>query len=203
MAADTYSFSFTTGSLFFQESVEVATLFLRLRNWTSVRDAVLTDNLLHFKTTNSLKRVYREVASRLKLLCEAELNLLVCGTAQEQAHVLWIAVCRRYQLIADFAREVVRERYINFKTTLDHGDFDVFFNRKAEWHSELDRVADTTRVKGRQIVFKMLKEVGLLTFDCYINSTILSARLLQSLPAQRREDVFWFPVSPVDLRRWA
>ncbi|WP_228024832.1 DUF1819 family protein [cf. Phormidesmis sp. LEGE 11477] len=200
--------SFTTGSLFHQESITVAELFLKLQDWRAVREAVLADNLLQFKTVNTQKRVYREITSRLKTLCVSEalpmenraLKLLVQGTVQEQKQILWLAVCRRYRFIAEFARDVLRERYLNFQRVIAHEDFDIFFNHKADWHDELDRIANATRVKARQILFKMLKEADFLAFDNVINPTLLSARLIEVIASQRKDDILFFPVSPVDVR---
>jgi hypothetical protein len=200
---DKYSMSFTTGSLFHQESVKVAALFLALQNWSAVREVVLAENLLQSRTINTLERVYREIAARLKTLCDRELELLVDGTMQEQGYILWLSVCRRYQFISDFATEILRERYINFKMMLQYEDFDAFFNEKAEWHDELDRVADATRIKCRQVIFKMLREAGLLTDSHIINPVMLSSRLLKAIPESQRQDILVFPVFLADLRRWA
>lgn len=176
----------------------MAELFVELRDWKGVRDRVITQNLLQARTANTSKRFYSEITSRLKTLCIDELVLLVEGSSHEQRQLLWIAVCRRYVFIADFAREVLRERYISLKMMLQPEDFDIFFNQKALWHDELDRIAETTRVKARQTVFKMLKEAGLITFDYVINPVVLSAPLLEV--AYQRQDVLLFPVSMADLR---
>ncbi len=198
--ADTkYSMAFTTAALLFQESVRVAELFVELRDWKAVRDRVITQNLLQTRTANTSKRFYSEIASRLKTLYIDELVLLAEGSSYEQGQLLWIAVCRRYAFIADFAREVLRERYVSLQMTLEPEDFDIFFNQKALWHDELDRIAEATRIKARQTVFKMLKEAGLVTFEHVINPAVLSARMLETV-AHRREDVLLFPVSAADLR---
>ena len=203
MGSKRYSMSFTTGSLFRQESLKIAALFLDFRDWQAVRKEVLSENLLQTRTLNTLKRVYREIGSRLKTLCEEELTLMVNGTSQDQSQLLWLAVCRRYTFIADFAKEVLRERFISFKAVLHYEDFDAFFNQKAEWHDELDKIAHATQVKVRQIIFKMMREAGLLTDSYLINPVILSAQLLQAVPQQQRQDLLIFPVFQADLYRWA
>ena len=119
--------SFTTGSLFRQESLKVAELFIACGDWNAVRKNVLSENLLQARTLNTLKRVYREISSRLKTLCEDELALMVNGTPQDQNQLLWLAVCRRYTFIADFSKEVLREKFISFKGVLQYEDFDAFF----------------------------------------------------------------------------
>jgi hypothetical protein len=76
--------SFTTGTLFHQESVKSLSFSWDTQDWKSVREIVLSENLLQARTLNTLKRVYREISSRLKKLHLDELDLLLSGTPQEQ-----------------------------------------------------------------------------------------------------------------------
>lgn len=192
--------SFTTGGLFHRESVKLAELYLDLGDWNSVRDKVIAENLLQTRTLNTLKRSCREVISRLKTLSSGELEFLLEGSHQEQAYLLWLAVCRRYRFIADFAIEVLRERYITLKTDLTHEDFDSFFNRKSEWHVEMDGVTPATRSKLRQVLFKILREADLLTANNMINAAMLSPGLLAAIEQGSRRDVSFFPVFDSDLK---
>lgn len=198
-----YSKSFTTGSLFHRESVKLAALYLELGDWNAVRDKVISNNLLQTRTLNTLKRVCREVISRLKTLSIEELDFLVEANPQEQGYLLWLATCRRYRFIADFAIEVLRERYITLKTDVNHEDFDSFFNRKSEWHAELDAIQPTTRNKLRQVLFRILREAGLLASNNIINAAILSPRLLNAIPHNNRRDVLFLPVFESDLKGMA
>jgi len=200
MSNDRYSMSFTTGSLFHSESVKLATLYVDLGNWDSVRDKVIEENLLQARTLNTLKRVCREVVSRLKMLSSGEIEFLVACNHQEEAYLLWLAVCRRYSFIADFAVEVLRERYVTLKIDLTYEDFDSFFNCKSEWHLELDEIASATRSKLRQVLFKMLRETDLLTANNMINAAMLSPRLLALIQQSNGRDVLYFPVFESDLK---
>ena len=193
--------SFSTGSLLLRESVMLATLYHDAGAWNSVRDRVITENLLQSRTLNTLKRVCREVISRLKTLNPGELEFLIECSPREQAWLLWIAICRRYRFIADFAVEVLHERYITLKTDLNHEDYESFYNRKSQWHEELDRVSPVTRRKLRQVLFKMLREAGLLTADNIITSAMLSPELLGVISPDWQRDVLYFPVFEADLSR--
>ena len=197
---DKYSLSFTTGALFHRESVMLAQLYLDHGDWISVRDTVLRENLLQTRTMNTLKRVSREVVSRLKLLSSVELQYLVDGSDQEQAYLLWLAVCRRYRFNADFAEEMVRERYITLKTDLTYEDYDSFYGRKSEWHSELNQVSPATKGKLRQVLFKMLREAGLLSAENIINAAMLSPRFLEMIDSGNNRDVFHFPIHDSELK---
>lgn len=200
MSNTRYSMSFTTGSLFHRESVRLAALYLDLGDWNAVRDKVITENLLQTRTLNTLKRVCREVISRLKTLSRGELELIVEGYHQEQGYLLWLAVCRRYSFIADFAVEVLRERYITLKNDLNYEDFDFFFNRKSEWSLELDKITPATRSKLRQVLFKMLREADLLTANNMIHAAMLSSRLLELIYQSSLRDLVYFPVFESELK---
>jgi|SRR6476646_10146618 len=198
-----YSMSFTTGTLFHQESVKVAMLFLESQDWSIVREMVLSKNLLQFRTVNTSKRVCREICSRLKTLNKDELDLLVYGSIQDQGYLLWLAACRRYKFIADFAVEIIREKYISLQFMLSYEDFDFFFNKKSEWHEELDQIKPMTRMKARQILFKMLREADLLTSKNVINPALLSPQILNAISQKNRQDVLIFPTFESDLKEWA
>lgn len=193
--------SFTTGSLYHRESVNLAELYIEFKDWNVVRDKVLSVNLLQARTLNTSKRVCREIISRLKNLSSNELSLLVEANPQEQGYLLWLAICRRYRFIADFAIEVLRERYITLKSDLSYEDFDSFLNKKSEWHSELDEIRPTTRNKLRQVLFKILREAGLLTAKNTINAAMLSQRILEAIPHDKRRDILFFPAFESDLKR--
>lgn len=195
-----YGMSFTIGGLFHRESVRLATLYLELGDWNSCRDKVIAENLLQARTLNSLKRVYREVSSRLHTLTHAEVAFLVKGSRQDQAYLLWLAVCRRYRFVADFAVEVLRERYLSLKLDLTYEEFDTFFNRKSEWHAELDEIAPSTRRKLRQVLFKMLREASLLTASNAIIAALPSPKLMDLIHHDCPRDILCFPIFESDVQ---
>jgi hypothetical protein len=110
--ASRYKLSFTSGALLMREALIAAPLYLRERNWSKARAVIEEDNLLQARTVASGRRFAREVMQRLAALTEDEIELLVDATATERAHLLWAAACRRYDLIGEFAEEVVRERFL-------------------------------------------------------------------------------------------
>ena len=158
-----YALSFTSGALLTREAVIAAPLYLDVRDWSAVRDQLRAENLLQARTASSGFRLAREVAQRLAVLTDAELELLRDASPSERGHLMWVAACRRYAFIGDFAEEVVRERFLLLTPTLGYDDFDSFVRGKALWHPELAEVKDSTLQKLRSTVFRMLTEAGLLT----------------------------------------
>ncbi|HAT1978998.1 TPA: DUF1819 family protein [Legionella pneumophila] len=200
MSTERYNLSFIGGGLLHRESVKLAELYLGLGDWDAVRERVKVENILQTRTLNTLKRISCEIVSRLQALNQVELELFVGSSSQEQAYLLWLAICRRYRFIAEFAVEVLRERYITLKADLTYEDFNTFLNRKSEWHSELGEVAPSTKYKLRQILFKILREAELLTTKNIINGALLSPRLLDFLYRRNPREVLYFPLFGSDLK---
>ena len=107
-AHDRYALSFTSGALLTREAVIAAPLYLEARDWGIVRERLRTENLLQARTSSSGFRLAREVAQRLAALTDDELELLRDTSPSERGHLMWVAACRHYALIGDFAEEVVR-----------------------------------------------------------------------------------------------
>lgn len=201
MTLNRYRISFTSGSLYHRESVPLTELYQSMKDWDAVRTQALSENLLQTRTKSTAKRTCREAIARLKTLNDKELAFLVEANHQDQAHLLWVAVCRLYRFIADFAVEVLHERFISMKLDLGLEDFDAFYNRKAEWHEELDRASESTRDKLRQVLFRMLREAGLLGKDNTINAVLLSPALVEMLRRNNPQELLYFPIYESDIGR--
>jgi len=197
-----YSMSFTSGTLLLRESLTIAEIYGELLDWDSVRSTVLAENRLQMRTANASQRLYREVASRLKQLTADEFDLLLHGSLQEQSYLLWLAVCKRYRFIHDFAAEVVREKYLRFDFEIKPEEYDTFFNRKAEWHPEVEAVAMATRKKQRQFVYRMLHEAQLVGGDQRIIPALLTPRLVDAIRADDPAHFVIYPVSEMEVQRW-
>lgn len=181
MKSETYSMSFTTGGIFYHESLLTARLVLETGNWDETRARIIKDNLLQARTQNTLKRVYSEVASRLNRLSTDELRLLTGNPRHDQNHILWLAICKRYHFIRDFAVEVLREKFLERQITLTYPDYEVFFNTKAQWHGEVERIAEATRKKLRRNLFKMMRDLDLISDKNEIMPVLLSENTAKAI----------------------
>lgn len=190
-----YSFGFTTGAAFLHESLTIASLFRELKDWSHVRDKVVTQNLLQARTESTLKKIYGEVSRRLKHLSNDELGLLSSGSDQDKMQIIWLAICRQYRFISDFATEVISEHCHRGRYQLLSDDYDAFFNAKAEWHRNLDSISNLTKGKARQIIFKMCRECGILNNQDEIVVQTLSGQLVELLRHNNSAALKIFPGS--------
>lgn len=188
-----YALSFTSGALLTREASVATPVYLREHDWGKVRAAIDEDNLLQSRTKSAGARLAREVVQRLAVLTDEELELLLDATPTERGHLMWAAACRRYAFIGEFAQDVLRERFILLAPTLEHDDFDRFFRGKALWHDELAELSESTRLKLRATLFRMLREAGLLAKDGRILRAVLSGRVEEALEARTPSDLRFFP----------
>lgn len=197
-----YSMAFTGGDLFFHESVALAELYIELSDWAAVQARVIETNVLQLRMQSSMKRVFREIRQRLELLTAEQMALLIDSSPHEQKWLLWIAVCKRYQYIADFAREVIRENIRSLNYTLTVEDYDAFFNAKAEWHDELEVLTDSTKQKVKQVLFRMMHEAEILSRENGILVGMLDERLASVVVQDDPACLAMLPVTDAEIQEW-
>ena len=190
--------SFTSGGLFFNESLQIVELNNEVNDWHKTREQVLSKNLLQARTISSAKRRVLEICSRIQLLTEKQLQLLISGTRQEQQYLLWIAVCKQYVFIRDFMVEVVREKYLRMDLQLTSSDYEFFFENKAEWHEELERLKDSTRTRLRQALFQIMREAEIISPENMIIPGLLTKQLTRVLAGDDSSLLNALPVSDME-----
>lgn len=188
-----YSMAFTTCSLLNSESIQVAELYLEHKNWSQVSRIATDSNLLQYRTVSALKRTLSEIVSRLKLLSDEAINLLVNGYKEEKLQILWLAVCLRYPFIYEFSVEVVREKYRSMQYKIEQFDFDAFFNSKMNYHESLENITETTRKKLKQVLFKMMKEAEIIDRDDNVQASLLSEKIISVVGNMNLEYLMVFP----------
>ena len=196
-----YAMSFTTGGLFYSESTALIDLYSQVGDWDSVSSKAFESNILQTRVESTAKRVLREIINRLKTLTEDELDLFTKGTPLEQKYLLWLGVCRKYLFIHNFASEVIRERYLTLKHDLPTEEFEIFYNAKAQWHEELEKIADSTRKKLRAVLYRILKEAEIIDANKFILPAMLSEELIHTIAKHDVNDLMIFPVSDTDLQK--
>ncbi len=190
--SERYKLSFSVGRLYLEFAPLAARLYTNLHGWSEVRAEIDASNLLQARTVSSAKRNCQELVLRLQELTYSELELLIDATADERAHLMWVAACRRYKLIAEFAEEVLRERYLLMARDIQPEHFDAFLRGKSLWHPELTTLARTTLGKLRSTLYLMMREADFITANGTIIPTVLSTRVIEELAKRTPSDVRLF-----------
>lgn len=200
VASHKYKLSFTAAGLAISESVSIAEIYLECRDWEKTKEIVKEKNLLQSRTNSRTIRVVRELSQRLSLLTDSQIEMLVEGNLVEQKYLLWFAICRTYGFVREFATEVLYEKFMRRNMQLTELDYDAFFNRKADWNEELEQITTSTRIKLRTVLFRMLREAGLISRDNMIISAVFSKRLIETLKTNIPMSFQIFPIEPFDVQ---
>lgn len=193
-AASTYKMSFVTGGLFLNESIEVARMHAHGEAWEETIRRALEQGVSSLPKAASRRRTLREIVNRLSALHDEELSYLVDeADRQDQQALLWLATCRAYRFVREFAIEVINERFLSFKLELPLESFDVLFEAKAEWDEGLSQISANTRAKLRQVLFRMMREANVITTEGRILAAYVSPQLKAMLARNCPGDLDLFP----------
>lgn len=187
-----YKLSFSVGRLYLEFAPLAARLYTQHKDWSAVRSEMDSRNLLQARTVSSAKRNSHELVHRLERLTDSEIELLIDATTEERAHLMWAATCRRYQLIAEFAEEVLRERYLVMAQDIQLEHFDAFLRGKALWHPEIANLATSTLLKLRSTLFLMMREAEFINANGTIAPAIISTRVREELAKRTPSDLRLF-----------
>ncbi len=199
-AKQRYRMSFGLGGLFINESVDVARLHVPGEPWEDTIVRAMEEGTTSLPKSASQRRTLREIVNWLSALTEAEFTLFAeTDDRTEQQALLWLAACRAYRFVAEFAVDVLRERYLSYRLDLSLDAFDIFWEEKAEWHSDVADISKSTRLKLRQVLFRMMREAEILSVDDKIQTAYLTPRLKALIADHRAADLAFFPGVSVEV----
>ncbi len=157
-----YKFSFTGASALPAETLVIAEEYIRLNDWKKVKVSVQEHNLMKKTKQNTSDRMYHEIKKRLELLTNEQLNLLVSGSPDESKAMVLLSLLKTYSFFKDFVIEVIRAKFLLYNNNIVASDYTSFFNSKAITNDELNTITEKTTNKVKQVLFKMLEQVGLI-----------------------------------------
>ncbi len=172
-----YTLSFTVGGLFLYEGLELARLRASGSTWGEVRKAAPADVFVARGGASSVKRIRNEVVGRLSHLAEAEIAHLAEAGMTDARALMWVAACRKYRILAEFAREVLDERLRTFQPEIRVTDFDALLDAKGVHAEEIARLTPSTRARLRSGAFRMLREAELIDAENRVSAPRLSGAL--------------------------
>jgi hypothetical protein len=158
-----YKFSFTGASALIAETLVIAEEYKRLKDWKAVEQLLLDNNLLNKVKQTTFKREFSEIKKRLSILTHDQLQLMVQGSLDDAKAMILLSLVKSYPFLRDFIVEVVRNKYLLFDTVVSETDYIKFVNTKSLSHNELNAITEVTAKKVKQVIFKLLEQVGLIT----------------------------------------
>lgn len=158
-----YTFSFTGASALITETLIIAEEYGRLKDWITVKNSLLEHNLLNKVKQETFKREFSEIKKRLSLLTQDQLKLIIQGSLDDAKAMILLSLVKAYSFLRDFIVEVIRNKYLLFDPVISEIDYIKFVKTKSLSHNELTAITEVTAKKVKQVIFKLLEQVGLIT----------------------------------------
>ena len=154
--------AFTAASLRPELARIVAEMYLDTGDWDETHRRVLSENLLQAKNPASGVRMEREVRQRLQTLSRDQLEILAQGSADARRAIAWLSVLKLNPFVFAFASDTLRAKIEGHDPVLRPSDYEDFLDAEGSAHPEVHELTASTKAKIRQVLFKMLREVGIL-----------------------------------------
>ena len=171
-----YRLSFGTGNAYINERNLILKKYLENKDWKEAEKYSIENNILQTNTLSSTKRIFREISLRLKSLSYQEQEFFIRSNYLDQSILIWIAICRTYKFIGDFASMIISEKFSSYQIELDYNDFNNFYEQQKVFYEELNSLKDSTRKKLRQVFFKIMKDLNLISKTKEITPLLPSKR---------------------------
>lgn len=157
-----YRLGLTAEPFLYNESKSVAILKMNGNNKEEIKRKVIEDNIFQHKKTQSCKRSFLPVWTRVESLNNELLEVLINSDTRTSKLVLLYAIMKTDRLVFEFINEVYKDKIILMKDTITNNDFEFFFEQKSMQSEVLLKASDSTKAKLKQVVFKIMIDAGII-----------------------------------------
>ena len=127
-----------------------------------IRKKVLEENLFQYKYKSSISRRLTPLIQRINIIDETLINMLIEDPLESGAIINLYAIMKNDRLFFEFMNEVVREKIEYKYDFIEKKDINMFFIEKSEQSDLVSAWSDQTIAKLKQVIFKILSEVGII-----------------------------------------
>lgn len=153
----------TGASALITETLVVAEEYHRLSDWTLVKESLISNNLLNKIKHSTFNREFAEIKKRISNLSKQQIELMVSGDMDEAKSMIFLSIIKSYDFFKDFMIEVLSHKFQLFDRFLADSDYNRFINYKNINHPELLTITPETASKVKQVIFRILEQLGILT----------------------------------------
>ena len=188
-----YRLSFGTGNAYINESNLILKKYLEIKDWKETEKYSIENNILQTNSLSSTKRIFREISLRLKSLSNEEQEFFIRSNYVDQSILIWISICRTYKFLGDFASMIISEKFSSYQLEIEYSDFNYFFEKQQVLHEELRTLKDSTRKKLRQVIFRIMKDLNIISKDKEITPLLPSLELKEVTKSTRKDLKLFLP----------
>lgn len=183
-----YRADITAGSLKVAESRIIADLLLRGLDATEWQQAIVEQNVLQARTTETAKRLARLIRGRLETMDADLWRLVRDGAGTVVTHAVLASAIKHSPLLGDFLDLVVRDHYRIFSETLSNKCWEDYLDDCRGRDPDMPIWNESTRNRLRSTVFQILAQAGYIenTRSKKLQTVHIASQVLQYL--ERRHE---------------
>ncbi len=164
--ASPYSAAITREQFLFYETRTTAQLLIEGNSKDEVIQKIVDENLFQYPTERSVRKIASACIRRLEALEDDSLVQAIANQPSDVAKQICLyAMMRQYRLVWDFMITVIGEKYRKLDSSFGKADLNAFFMRLQEQDDWVAVWSDSTIIKLKQVLLKLLVE------NEYLNST--------------------------------
>ena len=181
------------------ESLEVARLHVEGEPWEQTILRAMDERTTSLPKSASNRRTLREISNRLLTLSADERLYFIeeADRSERQARFLFLFLGSPPAVLIASSENLPLKLFASgiFPTNSPyHWRVSTsFLRQKAEWNEGLAGLSRTTQLKLRQIMFRMMREAGIISEDDLIQTAILSTRLKSMIEEQNPGELGHLP----------
>ena len=189
-SASPYSAVITREQFLFYEMRTTARLMNDGLSEEQIIDCIVKDNLFQYPTEKSLRRMALTCLRRLKALDDDSLVMAIAvqpsGVSKQ---ICLYAMMKQYRLVWDFMLTVVGAKYRSLDASFGKLDLNGFFQRLQEQDDWVATWSDSTIVKLKQVLRKLLVENEYLdsVTSTHLNPVLIAPLLENAIRASGQE----------------
>ena len=160
-----YSAKLTGEPFLYNETKIIGRYLLEGEDEKKLKKRNIEENLIKHKKPASVQRVNVPIFRRLEVLNEDMLNDFVYSDIENSKFILLYAIMKTDKLVRDFVIEVYKDKLFMRNEYIEKFDIDNWYEEKCILSQTLKERTESTAVKLKQVIMKILQDSGLVVKD--------------------------------------
>lgn len=161
MAAKKYLTTLNTRPFLYEESKQVAALLHQGKTYAAIAEKIAQENVFQLTSKDRANRFYSEIQKRLEELDIYLFNQFLATDTQTSKGILFYALLKKDQLLYEWMREVVWDKFLVLDWQLSREETESFFEQKSLKNKTVANWTPETKSLLMDSYHRLLHEVGM------------------------------------------
>lgn len=161
MTAKKYLTTLNTRPFLYTESKQVAVFLHQGKTYDEIAETIVQENVFQLTSEDRASRFYSEIQKRLEELDIYLFNQFLATDIQTSKAILFYALLKKDQLLYEWMREVVWDKFLVLDWQLSRAETELFFEQKSMENPTIANWTLETKSLLMDSYHRLLHEVGM------------------------------------------